>query len=53
MVLHDLEKAQGKSFDKMATDMQQHLRDFEKEIRADERRKVLKELEGQSNKRKE
>ena len=53
MVLHDLEKAQGKSFDKMAMDMQQYLKDFEKEIRADERRKVLKELVRESNKNKE
>ena len=49
MVLHDLEKAQGKSFDKMATDMQKQLRDFEAEIRADERKKVLEEFK---NKRK-
>ena len=50
MVLHDLEKAQGKSFNKMATDMQKHLEDFEAKIRADERKKVLEEFKNRRKK---
>ena len=44
-MIENLEKvADTKSFNKLVTDVQNHLQQFEAEIRADEREKVIAEL---------
>lgn len=44
-MIENLEKvADTKSFNKLVTDAQNHLQQFEAEIRADEREKVIAEL---------
>jgi len=42
-----IEDTSKKSFDKLIKDSMKHLKTFESEIRADERKKVLAELEEQ------